>query len=341
MKKLLLIGLVLLGVAAAPREASATCTDAQAQGIINGQNTPSIILSGGGAVSISNNAPGVSGCDILARVQANYIFTCQSASPRTGAWCEITGAGITVTARGNITGILDCGMSATVYGQIGRGSGGSWIYSTTAQNGVTRNCNSASALFEEDCEQDGQWEWQGNGTCTTLGSPILISTGKDKPGLKDYKLTDKSNGVLFDIDNNGSLDQVSWTKQGAALEFLALDRNGNGVIDNGSELFGNHTVAGAKHGFEALASLSGETVEVNASNPLFASLLLWKDANHDGVSQPEELRPFSSQFSIIYTVAVPSTLTDEKGNQFKYIGLVEEAGSRDTRVIYDVFFVKQ
>ncbi|MDO9012817.1 MAG: hypothetical protein Q7U78_13590, partial [Gallionella sp.] len=77
--------------------------------------------------------------------------------------------------------------------------------------------------------------------------------------------------------------------------FLALDRNGNGTIDNGSELFGNSTslVAGgtAADGFSALAQEDKNADGVvNAQDANFANLRVWQDLNQDGVSQAGELK---------------------------------------------------
>jgi hypothetical protein len=81
-----------------------------------------------------------------------------------------------------------------------------------------------------------------------------------------------------------------------AVAFLAYDRNGNGQIDNGTELFGNYTVPGMNNGFAALERLASEvagyrTGRFRQGHPLFDKLLLWTDSNHDGISQPEELEP--------------------------------------------------
>ena len=79
----------------------------------------------------------------------------------------------------------------------------------------------------------------------------------------------------------------------AVTPWLARDVNGNGTIDDGSELFGSNTVTPggvAKHGFQALAALdaNGDGV-IDAKDPAFGSLLVWRDANGDRVSQKSEL----------------------------------------------------
>ncbi len=67
-------------------------------------------------------------------------------------------------------------------------------------------------------------------------SPIII----DVAG-RGFHLTDAANGVLFDFPENGQRTQVAWTDPQYGNAWLALDRNGNGIIDNATELFGNFT----------------------------------------------------------------------------------------------------
>jgi hypothetical protein len=176
-------------------------------------------------------------------------------------------------------------------------------------------------------------------------SPILIDI--DNEG---FELTSQPNGVIFDIYGKGVPIKLSWTSASHRNAFLALDRNGNGIIDSGKELFGNMTAqppSDTPNGFLALAEFdkpenggNGDGI-IDKRDKIFPSLLLWIDTNHDGVSQPSELHHLAEMgvesIDLKYT---ESSRTDQFGNRFRYRGRVGMTAARDVdRVIYDVFFV--
>jgi len=156
-------------------------------------------------------------------------------------------------------------------------------------------------------------------------SPIIIATGKDR----SYRLS--TSPVLFDINADGSKEYIYWTRGDSGDAFLAIDRNGNGRIDDGSELFGSATVPGVHNGFEALRQLAGgiEAGDVNAVNSpeLFSKLLLWTDVNHDGESQPDELQPASNVLEAVGLGYTTEKRRDGNGNVFGYKGWVRFADS--------------
>lgn len=105
----------------------------------------------------------------------------------------------------------------------------------------------------------------------------------------------------------------------AATPWLARDVDGNGRIDDGRELFGSDTRVGrgtARHGFEALAALdaNGDGV-LDARDPAFGSLRVWRDANGDRASQPGELTTLAQERVSALDLHFSSAATcDRRGN---------------------------
>ena len=135
-------------------------------------------------------------------------------------------------------------------------------------------------------------------------------------------------GILFDIDADGDLDQVSWTEAASDVAFLALDRNGDGKITSGIELIGEHTLPGVKNGPNALIALASETLAgerravVDSENPLLFQLSLWTDANHNGISEAAEVRSAHQVVSDIGLGYQRHHRKDQHGNESRYRGFV-------------------
>ncbi len=107
---------------------------------------------------------------------------------------------------------------------------------------------------------------------------------------------------------------------------LVWDRNGNGKIDNGGELFGNNTVlaggARAANGFAALADLDGNhDGRIDAADAAYAQLRVWRDGDSDAVAASTELLTLADAgVQSIGTGFAAQTLADAQGNQHLQAG---------------------
>lgn len=113
--------------------------------------------------------------------------------------------------------------------------------------------------------------------------PLIIDLGK-----QGIELTTLDNGVNFDIDNNTFAEKTAWI--GLEDGFLVLDRNENGKIDNGGELFGDQVIlkSGLKStsGFEALMEFDeNKDGVIDKKDAIYSSLKVWIDENQNGISE--------------------------------------------------------
>ena len=123
----------------------------------------------------------------------------------------------------------------------------------------------------------------------------------DGDGLETVGI-DSSNPILFDHTGDGVANATGWISPDDG--FLVHDLNGNGQIDNGTELFGDSTpifneagevIGKAEDGFDALVQqdTNGDGI-VNANDDNWQDLRIWQDANSNGTTEDGELHTLES-----------------------------------------------
>jgi hypothetical protein len=171
------------------------------------------------------------------------------------------------------------------------------------------------------------------------GSPLVLDLNGD--GIRP---TSPRQGVTFDLVTVGPL-QTSWVRGDDAL--VALDRNGNGRIDDGTELFGEVTGGMPRsNGFGALAELDSpdiggnENGRIDPGDRMFGRLLIWQDHDGDGVSHASELSPLTGagiQSLDLASTIVPDAV-DLFGNDLRMQGSFTRSDG-STGLMVDVLFV--
>ncbi len=176
-------------------------------------------------------------------------------------------------------------------------------------------------------------------------TPILIDVNG-----KGLKLTDTSDGVDFDFFGTGTKIRIPWPAKDSGNAWLVLNRNGNGTIDNSSEMFGNLTPQPPSenpNGFLALAQYdcpeNGGNRDgiIDSRDQVFTSLRLWVDRNHNGISEPDELFTLD-QFGIeaVDLTYWQTHVTDPEGNVFRLRSTITvRPGSKASNSDFDVILV--
>jgi len=303
---------------------------------------------------------------LMKTVSLLNAFTQNDCGPVTGTACQRPPGCYELDSFGNVP----CGLQTPNCSQIDHEVQGSGDGTLTIQkapcrlnNPVTGSvCNApltCTCVFVPNplCGDSGGGGDKDGGPCCVptaegtecCGTPVLIDVAGN-----GFKLTNAATGVNFDLDSNGTREHRAWTEAGTDDAWLALDRNGNAAIDDGSELFGNFTpqpspVGQERNGFLALAEYDKPTNGGNGDglitpgDSIFASLRLWRDLNHNGISEAAELISLQSTgLKALELDYKESKKDDEYGNSFRYRAKVkDEKGAQVNRWAWDVFLLSR
>lgn len=175
-------------------------------------------------------------------------------------------------------------------------------------------------------------------------SPILI----DVDGDGEILCGGADTSIWFDLWGSGEPILINWIQPETNDAFLVHDINANGIVDDGSELFGSGTRLLledklALNGFLGLAQFDqaelggNEDSYIGPSDQIWRDLYIWNDRNANGFSESGELTPLNrAGVRLLNTVPIETRTFDEHGNWFRYWSDVTIQAKQHTMI--DVFF---
>ena len=126
--------------------------------------------------------------------------------------------------------------------------------------------------------------------------PLILDLDGD-----GIEITPLSGNVMFDTNGDTIKTATAWVSGDDGI--LVWDRNGNGTIDSGAEIFGDEMIMSngqkAQNGFEALKAMNSDNngdlnTVFDARDGLYSAVRIWRDLNQDGISQANELQTLAA-----------------------------------------------
>ena len=170
--------------------------------------------------------------------------------------------------------------------------------------------------------------------------PLILDIGGD--GIRTTNAA--GSNAYFDFAGDGVRTRTGWVSAGDG--FLVLDRNHNGTIDSGVELFSNFTPLTngtlAASGFDALREFdANHDGLIDRKDAVWSSLRIWRDANGDGTSQAGELLTLDQLGIISINLSKDGTVSAlENGNMVRGSGTFVQMvdGVPVTRQLQEIWF---
>ena len=230
-----------------------------------------VLTDGGFAPGLSANAAVASGKEIIAISATVSDLTADS---NNGSIAQAVATAIGSIASGTYTLVVYGTGGAGIYSMsVGSGSNNLQVGGFSIEHVMTLADVAAGSLTANNFAK-----------LSNAIDPIILDL--DRNGVA---LTTLDNGVSFDINADGIQDKIAWTAGTDGI--LAYDVDGNGKIDNGTEIFSPKFAGGSyADGLQALATLdSNQDGKIDANDEAFAKLSIWQDLNHNGISDAGEL----------------------------------------------------
>ncbi|WGL98271.1 hypothetical protein QE177_14040 [Arsenophonus sp. aPb] len=167
-------------------------------------------------------------------------------------------------------------------------------------------------------------------------TPLIIDLNGD--GVQTVA---DSLGVSFDFAGKGKKAQTGWVHPDDGL--LVWDKDNDGVISSGEELFGEDSLLAngtkAKDGFSALAPFDNNLDGlIDKKDNLWSEIKIWQDKNTDGISQANELTAMESiGIKSIELNAKQTNFYDKNGNFHQLMAKVNWDNNKQTDIT-DVLF---
>lgn len=144
-----------------------------------------------------------------------------------------------------------------------------------AASGTVRTADGREISFSLELSMSRSYHEESNlslraGDAARKTDPLVLNFSGTAAQLTDQRFA-------FDLDSDGNKEQINFVAPGSG--FLVFDRNQDGKINNGSELFGPST----NNGFGELAKLDGDhNGWIDENDAAFNNLQIWtRDGNQD------------------------------------------------------------
>lgn len=174
------------------------------------------------------------------------------------------------------------------------------------------------------------------------GSPLVLDLKGD-----GFEFSSIEDGTQFDLNGDGRKQNISWLAKQDSFDnaFLVLDKNGDGQVNSGKELFGDQN--GSADGYKELAKYdSNNDGKIDAQDDVYEKLELWADMNGNGVVDEGEMKGLKEMGVNSISTQNQGQLGekfDEHGNDISLTGDFEIMvdGQSQTRQSMDVFFIER